>query len=281
MIEPRRRQTASAVAAHYDDLDVFYRELWGEHVHHGYWVTGKESASQAVEALIQLCADRLDVSQGDKICDIGCGYGGTAEFLAARYDAHITGLTLSAAQAAVARKRVPAQGGLTIMQADWLANALPDQHFDLAYAIESSEHMQDKQRFFDQAFRTLKPGGRLVVCAWLAAEHPSNWDVNHLLEPICREGRMPGMGTETEYRAFGEASGFSVLRVDDISARVARTWRICAARLVKLFFTDSRVIKTLLDSKQPNRIFALTLFRLIAAYETGAMRYGVLTFGKP
>ena len=36
--------TIDGAASHYDDLDQFYREIWGEHVHHGVWFTGKESA---------------------------------------------------------------------------------------------------------------------------------------------------------------------------------------------------------------------------------------------
>ena len=52
MIVPRETQTSAAVAEHYDELDPFYREIWGEHVHHGLWTTGRETPDQAVEALI-------------------------------------------------------------------------------------------------------------------------------------------------------------------------------------------------------------------------------------
>lgn len=73
MTLPRLPQTAGAVAAHYDDLDPFYREVWGEHVHHGYWASGRESAADAAEALVDLLADRLRLSPGLLVCDIGCG----------------------------------------------------------------------------------------------------------------------------------------------------------------------------------------------------------------
>jgi tocopherol O-methyltransferase len=141
--------------------------------------------------------------------------------------------------------------------------------------------MPDKQKFFDEAFRTLKPGGRLAICAWLAAAAPRPWEVWHLLEPICREGRLPSMGTEADYHAMAAQSGFVAAGVDDISRQVAKTWTICARRVAVKIFTDSRYIRTLLDSSKPNRIFALTLFRLIAAYRTGAMRYCVLAYDKP
>jgi hypothetical protein len=82
---------------------------------------------------------------------------------------------------------------------DWLANGLPSASFDRAYAIESTEHMDDKERCFAEAFRTLRPGGQLVVCAWLANRTLRRWHVRYLLKPICQEGRLPGLGDEAEY----------------------------------------------------------------------------------
>jgi hypothetical protein len=49
--------------------------------------------------------------------------------------------------------------------------------------------MDDKVRCFAEAFRTLRPGGRLVVCAWLANRTPRPWHVLHLLRPSCQKGR--------------------------------------------------------------------------------------------
>ena len=75
MIIPAKEQTSAAVAQHYDDLDPFYRELWGDHVHHGLWTTGLENPAQAVENLIACVARRLELDPGQHVCDAGCGYG--------------------------------------------------------------------------------------------------------------------------------------------------------------------------------------------------------------
>lgn len=82
MIFPRTPQTVAAVAAHYDELDVFYRDVWGEHVHHGYWPRGHERDDGAAEALVDLLAERLSLAPGQAVCDIGCGYGAAARHLA-------------------------------------------------------------------------------------------------------------------------------------------------------------------------------------------------------
>lgn len=285
MIVPKQPQSLDAVAAHYDELDSFYRDIWGEHVHHGYWRTGRESAAEAVEALVELLAERLRVTPGQLACDIGCGYGATARHLAERHGLNVTGVTISAAQARIAgggaQARIAAGGEVSILRQDWLANDFGSERFDCAYSVESSEHMPDKQRFFDEAFRTLKPGGPFVVFAWLARDHPRPWDVRYLLEPICREGRLPSMGDEDDYLRFAERAGFELASVEDLSDKVRRTWSICARRALGRLVTRSGYRRFLLDGGAANRIFAITMVRLIIAYRTGSMRYCLFVFRRP
>jgi tocopherol O-methyltransferase len=276
VIVPNISQTSVAVADHYDELDPIYRRVWGEHVHHGLWVTGHETPAEAVEALVETVADRLRLVPGEACVDIGCGYGSTARQLASSRSVRVTGFTLSAEQAHYAATHpVP---DVDIQLRDWLANGLKDASANAAWAIESSEHMVDKPRFFAEAHRVLSPGGRFVICAWLAETDASGWKVRHLLEPICREGRLPSMGTREEYEAMATAAGFTIAGYEDVSRRVARTWTICAFRLLKALLVDPETRGLALRAR--NRIFVLSIPRLILAYRTGAMRYGIFTLSK-
>ena len=280
MILPDRAQHPGDVADHYDELDPIYRAIWGENVHHGLWRTGRESPTEAVEALSDHVGALLglgDDTPPRKLIDIGCGYGATARRFAARHGASVTGYTLSSEQAG----HGGASPGIDIHVGDWLHNDLPDGIADGAYAIESSEHMADKAGFFAQAFRVLKPGGRLVVCVWLADEDAGPWAIRHLLEPICREGRLASMGTRGEYELWARQAGFTLLSYEDVSRQVRRTWTICAGRFTRRLLTDPAYMRLVASPRTRNRIFALSLPRLILAYRTGAMRYGVFAFGKP
>jgi tocopherol O-methyltransferase len=267
--------TSSAVAAHYDELDQFYRDIWGDHVHHGLWLNGSETHREATLELVRRVAARAQITRGSRVCDIGCGYGATARMLAAEYGAQVTGMTLSPAQYEYAASH-PAPG-VSVVVGDWLRNSLGDAAFDAAIAIESTEHMADLAGFFAQAGRILRPGGRLVVCAWLAHPRASATQRKLLLEPACREGRMAHIGLFAEYRQLFEQSGFTVEREEDVSREVKRTWPICAGRFLSRLVREPRYLRFLVDRHRRNRVFALTIFRIWAAFETGALRYGILT----
>ena len=275
MISPRSPLPERSVARHYDDLDRFYREIWGEHVHHGLWDTGDERPEEAAEALARHVAGALRVGPGDHACDVGCGYGGTARLVAREHGADVTAVTITPAQHAFAVAVDPLAGNPRYLLRDWLDNGLPDRSFDAAFAIESTEHMADKGRCFGEMARVLVPGGRVVVCAWIASETARPAEHRFLLEPICRGGRLPGMGTEAEYRRLMEEAGIEVHHADDLSARVIRTWPVCIGRLARALATRADYRRFLLRSGAVDRIFAVTMLRIWLAYRTGAMRYVV------
>ena len=280
MIIPNVMPNLASVGAHYDDLDTFYRMMWGSHVHHGYWQTGKESQGEAVEALVDLVARQAKLSTNMRVCDIGSGYGATARQLVKKYGALVDAFTISKAQYTYATSLGRNSRNPAYHLKDWCLNEIAPRSVDVAISIESSEHFIDKTKFFAEAFRVLRPGGRLVICAWLSAESPNRLSVNHLLEPICREGHLPSMGTAQEYKELMREAGFREVEFTDLSKNVKRTWRLCVQSLISRIFTDRDVRRYLFNSSRPNRIFGLTLFRIWLAYETGAMRYAIFTTQK-
>ncbi len=274
MIYPRSTQTPDDVGRHYDDLDTFYREIWGEHLHHGLWITGGESNEEAATNLVLHAVGRARLRRGVKVCDVGCGYGATARLLASHLGAAVTGLTISERQQQYANERHKGIGCRFLLR-DWMSNDLPPETFDAVVAIESLSHMPDKARFFSEAARVLKPGGTLVVLAWLAGETVGRLQTRHLLEPICAEGRLPSMLSSEEVLALARQAGLYITDSDMLSRYIRRTWTICLRRLLYKIATDRRYQRYLLDATSSDRRFLLTLIRIIIAYRTGTMHYGL------
>lgn len=277
MITPNTTQSTASVATHYDQLDKVYRQIWGEHVHHGYWQTGNESSDEAVKKLVALVGHEANLKQSSRICDVGSGYGATSRMLAETFSADVTAFTVSPAQFAFANAVRHAGKKPHYLLQDWNENTLPKQSFDAVIAIESSEHIDDKPRFFAEAHRVLDVDGRLVVCAWIAKENPKPFEIRFLLEPICREGRLPGMGTVTEYCDMMYTAGFKSVSHQNISQQVKKTWPICIGRFLKACCSDSEIRGMLFDRNKVDREFAKTVFRIWLAYEMGSMQYHVFT----
>ena len=170
-----------------------------------------------------------------------------------------------------------AGAGVAFVVADWLDNPMSDGAFSVVVAIESASHMADKPAFLREARRVLEPGGRLVVAAWLASERPTPWARRHLLEPICVEGRLPGLASESEYRGWMEGAGFRIRSFEDLSEGVRRTWSVCVRRVAHRLLRDPEARRFVLDAANRERVFAVSVARIWLAYRVGALRYGLFT----
>jgi len=265
------------VAAHYDELDPFYRAIWGTHVHHGYWETGRENTAEAVLNLTRFVATQAGIGPGIRVCDFGCGYGATAEYLEENYRASVTGITISRRQHAYAMTQKKSGSTRQFLLANGLENSLRSQSFDTFIAIESSEHISDKPKFLREAHRLLTSDGRLAIAAWLARESPRRWESKFLLEPICTEGRIANLPTAPEYVEMIEAAGFRDSRFFDLTSKVAKTWRLCALGFLKALCTDGALRRQFFQLDPAQGAFAKSVFRIWLAYHTGSMRYGVFS----
>jgi len=98
-------------------------------------------------------------------------------YLAHKFNATATGITLSPVQAARATERAAVAGLSTITQfkvADALNMPFADASFDLVWSLES-EHMPDKIQFMQECYRVLKPGGTLIMVTWCHRPRCASW----------------------------------------------------------------------------------------------------------
>lgn len=219
------------IVEHYEVASPYYRQLWGEHIHHGYWTTGQESKEEAQVALTSHLADAAEVKHGAVILDVGCGFGGSSLYLASRYAATVTGITISGVQAAMAQQnaeRDNLSARFLVMDADDIT--LEDK-FDVVWSIEAISHFTNRAGFFSRAADLLKPGATLALIDWFKQNDLSPTQHRRYITPIER-GMFVELKTMDEYAEMIQSTGLEVVRSSDLSNHCAKTWDI-SLKLIK------------------------------------------------
>jgi cyclopropane-fatty-acyl-phospholipid synthase len=168
--EGRRHSIARdkrAVTHHYDVSNDFFGLFLGPSMTYScaYWRGGAATLEEAQEAKLELVCTKLALQEGERVLDVGCGWGSFALHAATRHGVHVTGITLSEPQAARARERAAEAGvadKVDIRVMDY--RELRGERFDAIASIGMVEHVGAVN--IDAYARTLagllSPGGRLL-----------------------------------------------------------------------------------------------------------------------
>lgn len=257
------------IGNHYNQFAWAYRRYWGDHIHHGFFLTGKEDREQSQQAMVHHCAARAGFAAGMSVADVGCGHGGTASLLAKEYSCKVLGLTISETQLKFAREACASlDGNVRFELANAEEYAFPPRGFDVMWNMESSEHFFDKPGYFRKVAHALKPGGKLMVAAWSGSMK------DQMIRDIARVFLCPELWTACEYQAQVEAAGLKVTLCEQLSSEVARTWDIAAEQVEK-----SRWMLALLPAAFSQFAQGIELMR--AGYRSGQLTYTILIADKP
>jgi tocopherol O-methyltransferase len=257
---------------HYDRLSPVYQEMWGNHIHHGYWIDGRETKERAQEQLVEVLAQRVGISPRARILDVGCGIGGSAISLARRYKARVTGITISPVQAAMAfehatRDRVK-NCNFAAMDAE--AIAIRDR-FDFIWAVEALSHIPNKNLVFSELTALLRPRGRFVIADWFKGENLAIELEKEYLQPVITSMLLPELTTMRRYAELLRSHKYRIMVVDDLTPHVSKTWDLC------MQMWQIPAVWQIATTYGPDFIAFLRGFRAMKrAFETGVFRYGLI-----
>ncbi|MEU9365948.1 cyclopropane-fatty-acyl-phospholipid synthase family protein [Streptomyces avermitilis] len=231
-----KRSDRRAISHHYDVGNDFYELVLGPSMVYScaYWATPDGTLEDAQRDKLELVCRKLGLTPGQRLLDVGCGWGSMAMHAAREHGVSVVGITLSQEQATYARKRV-ADEGLTdrveIRVQDY--RDVTDGPYDAISSIGMAEHVGAEQylEYARDLYALLKPGGRLLnhQIARRPQHDESTYSVDEFIDAyVFPDGELaPVGGTVTQL----ERAGFEVRDVESLREHYALTLRRWVANL--------------------------------------------------
>ncbi|MBN9044549.1 MAG: class I SAM-dependent methyltransferase [Rhizobiales bacterium] len=264
-----------AITHHYDVSNAFYQLFLDERMVYtcGYFTDWANSIDQAQKDKLELICRKLRLQPGDRLLDIGCGWGALLIYAAQNFGVIGTGVSLSEAQTALARERIKAAGLEDRITIHVKSYAELDGQFDKITSVGMFEHVgiANYDGYFSAVHRLLRPGGLYMHHAITrrmkknkqafdrkSAEHLA------LVKYIFPGGELDHLGMTVENL---EGHGFEVHDVENLREHYGRTCRLWCERLHARF--DEAVAEV---GYRKARLWLLYLAGCALAFERGTVQ---------
>jgi cyclopropane-fatty-acyl-phospholipid synthase len=229
-----KRRDAEAVSHHYDVSNRFYGWVLGATMTYScaYFPTAETSLDDAQRAKYELICKKLGLESGDRLLDVGCGWGGMVMHAASNHGVRAVGITVSRPQADLAAKRV-AEAGLADLVEIRLQDYrdVDDPPYDAISSIGMFEHvgLAQLKRYFAVLFDLLRDEGRLLNHAISKPSGPARFAKDSFIARyVFPDGELHEVGAVVTAM---QERGFEVRDVESLREHYARTLRHWVANL--------------------------------------------------
>jgi len=283
--ERTRKDLKIGIAGFYDRSSKLWEDVWGEHMHHGYYIP--EDRTDHIQAQVDLIDEVLkwgDVTKATSAVDVGCGIGGSSRHISRKFGCDVKGITLSPYQAARGNELAAEQGlsdKASFQVADALDQPFEDNSFDLVWSLESGEHMPDKTKFVDELFRVATPGGRILIVTWChrdleEGETSLTKKEQRILARINRAYYLPKWCSVKDYVDLLQAKGATDVKREDWSYIIAPFWKA----VIKSSLNFRNMFGVLKSGFSTFR-GAYAMLLMLRGFNLGIIKFGLVTCTKP
>lgn len=275
-----------SIVDYYRLTEHAYKDAWALNeamsIHYGYRDRSARTFKKSLIRMNEIMAEAAGIRAGERVLDAGCGIGGSSIFLREHFNSDVTGISLSERQVSVARELADRRklDGIRFLTANYLNTDFPDASFDVVWACESMCYADDKEAFIKEAWRLLRPGGRLVIADGFVTELSNNerpeirkwlqgWQVNYL-------------ETTNRIKEFMTAAGFSIQTDRDIT----KNTKSSARRLLRFYHLARTYVffRSLILGNRPHPMQSLNIdackYQWLAL-KRGLWKYALLAGKKP
>jgi cyclopropane-fatty-acyl-phospholipid synthase len=286
-----RERDAATVRHHYDVGNDFYA-LWLDRrsiYSCAYFPTGSEDLEAAQEAKHEHICRKLRLRPGERLLDVGCGWGGLLEYAATRHGVSGIGITLSEPQASAARERMTAAGvsdRVRIEVRDY--RDLPaDWRFDKAVSVGMREHVGAVHlpAYFAAVHRALRPGGLFLDHGIVRGGSPEHrgtatwierrlWKRDAFIERyVFPDGELVPLGA---LLTDAERTGLEARDVENLREHYVRTLQHWVARLEAAHDAAAALV-----GEQTYRVWRLYMAATTLGFRSGRLTLIQTLLAKP
>ncbi len=235
------------IVDYYDQCENHYRTHWNLAeslaIHYGYWDETTKTFHEALTKINDILAKKAGITATDRVLDAGCGIGGSSIYLAQNIGCQSVGISLSERQIASAR-RIAAERGVsehTHFEAqDFTKTNFKSESFDVVWAIESVCHANQKADFLGEAYRLLKPNGRLIIADFFKTKAHFSPKENRILSEWAKGWAVPDFESVSHFQELMQQRHFSKIQTQNITPHILPS----AKRLYIRFFPGWVYAKT-------------------------------------
>ena len=228
-----RRRDSSAIGKHYDVSNAFYESVLGPSMTYtcALYPTADTTLDQAQQAKLTLVFDKLGLQPGDRLLDVGCGWGSMVRH-AARRGVRALGVTLSREQAEWGRRAVQEEGLAELAEIRHLDyRDVPETGFDAVSSIGLTEHIGVRHYpdYFGRLYGKLRPGGRLLNHCITRPRNNTTAKADAFIDRyVFPDGELTGSGRVI---VAMQDAGFDVRHAENLREHYAMTLRDWCANL--------------------------------------------------
>ena len=242
---------AEKVKKYYKATEWAFQTVWtgkeDQALHFGLYDKPNMTHAESLLRTNEIMADLVGVEAGDVVVDAGCGYGGTTVWLAKERQCNTIGINIVEPHLEKARQHAKNKGvedRVNFLLEDFTNTSVEDSSADIFWSMEASVQAVDRLALFREAYRILKPGGKLILVEYFVnhdpyAEHEDIVGYDTILDG----GAMPSLWHLPDYMKGLEEAGFSNVRYEDYTKEVLPSFRRMHKMLVAVLPTTRLLLK--------------------------------------